>query len=105
MQQYGRLVEFWSAVSAGVLVLVLVAALYLRILPVWGSLLLAIGGYIAIEAASRRRLVQLTLRVTLLLAGIGAVVLAIAFLPLLIVGSIATIALLAIVDNVRELRS
>lgn len=103
-QQYGRLVEFWSAVSAGVLVLVLVVALYLRILPVWGSLLLAIGGYIAIEAASRRRLVQLILRVTLVLAGIGAIVLAIAFLPLLIVGSIAAIALLAIIDNVRELR-
>jgi hypothetical protein len=105
VQQYGRLVEFWSAVSAGVLVIVLVAALYTKVLPVWGSLLLAIGGYIAIEAASRRRLVQLALRITLLLAGIGAIVLAIEFLPLLIVGSIATIALLAIIDNVRELRS
>jgi hypothetical protein len=49
--------------------------------------------------------VQLALRVTLLLAGIGAIVLAVEFLPLLIVGSIAAIALLAIIDNVRELRS
>ena len=105
VQQYGRLVEFWSAVSAGVLVIVLVAALYTKVLPVWGSLLLAIGGYIAIEAASRRRLVQLFLRITLVLAVIGAIVLAIEFLPLLIVGAIGAIALLAIIDNVRELRS
>lgn len=41
----------------------------------------------------------------LVLAGIGAVILVIAFLPLLIVGAIATLAVVAIVDNVRELRA
>jgi hypothetical protein len=103
-QRYGRLVEFWSAISAGLLVIVLVGILYLGLLPVWAALLLAVGGYIAIEAAFRRRLVQLALRVTLFLALIGALVLAIEFLPLLIVGSIAGIALIAIIDNIRELR-
>ncbi len=104
-QRYGRLVEFWSAISAGLLVIFLVGALYVGVLPVWASLLLAVGGYVAIEAAFRRRLVELALRLTLFFAIVGAVVLAIEFLPLLIVGSIAAVAVLAIVDNIRELRA
>jgi hypothetical protein len=43
--------------------------------------------------------------VTLFLAVISAILLAIEFLPLILVASIAGIALLAIIDNVRELRS
>ena len=104
-QEYGRLVEFWSAISAGILVIVLAVMLYRGLVPIWAALLIAVGGYVAIEAAFRRRLVQLILRLTLLLAIIGAIVLALAYLPLLILGAVAGIALLAIVDNVRELRA
>jgi hypothetical protein len=104
-QEYGRFVELWSAISAGVLLIVLVVTLYLEVVPIWGALLLTVGGYVAIEAAFRRRLVQLSLRLTLLLAIIGAIVLAVAYLPFLIVAAIAGVAILAIVDNVRELRA
>lgn len=104
-QQYGRIVEFWSAVSAGLLLILLVASIYLGWLSIPGSLILALGAYIAIEAAFRRRLVRLALQVVLVLAGIGAVILVVAYLPLLIVGAIATLAVVAIVDNVRELRA
>jgi hypothetical protein len=103
-QQYGRLVEFWSAISAGVLVIALGVMLYRGVVPIWAALLLAVGGYFAIEAAFRRRLVQLVLRLTLLFAIAGAIVLAIAYLPLIILGAVAGVAILAIVDNVRELR-
>ena len=65
---------------------------------------MTIGGYFAIEAEFRRRLVQFVLRLTLLFAIAGAIVLAVAYLPLLIVAAVAGVALLAIVDNVRELR-
>jgi hypothetical protein len=104
-ERYGRLVEFWSAISAGLLLIVLVGILYVGLLPIWAAVFLAISGYVAIEAAFRRRLVQLALRVTLFLAVISAILLAIEFLPLILVASIAGIALLAIIDNVRELRS
>jgi hypothetical protein len=104
-QRYGRFVEFWSAISAGVLVIMLAVTLYLGVVPVWAALLFTIGGYLALEAAFRRRLVELLLRLTLLLAILGAIVLAVAYLPLLIVAAVAGVALLAIVDNVRELRS
>jgi hypothetical protein len=99
------LVEFWSAVSAGVLLIALVVTMYLAIIPVWAAILLAVGGYLALEAAFRRRLVQFGLRLTLALAGISAVVLAITYLPLIVVAAVAGIALLAIIDNVRELRA
>jgi hypothetical protein len=105
VQQYGRLVEFWSAISAGILLIVLAVTLYLEIVPIWAAVLLTLGGYVAIEAAFRRRLVQLLLRLTQLFAIIGAIVLAVAYLPLLIVAAIAGVAILAIVDNVRELRA
>jgi hypothetical protein len=104
-QSYGRLVEFWSAISAGVLVIVLVVTLYSAWLPIWGALLLAIGGYVAIEAAFRRRLIDLGLRVTLFLAIVGAIVLALTHVSILVVVALGGIAILAIVDNVRELRA
>jgi hypothetical protein len=104
-QRYGRIVEFWSAVSAGFLLILLVASIYLGWLSIAGSLILAVGAYVAIEAAFRRRLVELGLRVTLVLAAVAAVVLVITFLPLIIVGSVAALAVIAIVDNVRELRA
>jgi hypothetical protein len=104
-QQYGRYVELWSAISAGVLLIALVVTLYLEVVPIWAALLLTLGGYVAIEAAFRRRLIQLVLRITLLLAIIGAIVLALAYLPLLVVAAIAGVAILAILDNVRELRA
>jgi hypothetical protein len=98
-------VEFWSAISAGVLLIVLVGSLWLELLPLWAAPIVAIGGYLAIEAAFRRRLIDLWLRITLFLALIGAIVVVIAWLPVLLVMGVAGIALLAIVDNVRELRS
>ena len=99
----------WSSgppVSAGVLLIVLVVTLYLEVVPIWAALLLTLGGYVAIEAAFRRRLVAARPAPDAqLFAIIGAIVLAVAYLPLLIVAAIAGVAILAIIDNVRELRA
>jgi hypothetical protein len=103
--RYGRFVEFWSAISAGLLVIVVAGMLYVGFLPIWATLLFALGGYIAIEAAFRRRLIPLALTATLVLAVVGAVVLVLSYLPLVIVAAVAGVALLAIVDNIRELRA
>jgi hypothetical protein len=104
-QRYGRAVEFWSAISAGLLVIVLVGTYSLHIVPLWAALLLAVGGYIAVEAAFRRRLVQLLLRLTVFLAIVAAIVLAVEYIWLILIIAIGGIAVLAIVDNIRELRS
>jgi hypothetical protein len=104
-QRYGRLVELWSAISAGVLLIVLVAVLAAEIIPVWAALLIAVGGYVGIEAAIRGRLVQLALTLTLTLAVLGAIILVVNYLPLIIVAGVAVVAILAMIDNVRELRT
>jgi hypothetical protein len=103
--RYGRFVEFWSAISAGLLVIVVAGMLYVGFLPIWATLLFALGGYIAIEAAFRRRLIPLALTATLVLAVVGAIVLVLSYLPLVIVAAVAGVALLAIIDNIRELRA
>ena len=103
--RYSRIVEFWSAVSAGALLIFIVSALYLGLLGPIATVILAVAGYIAIEAAIRRRLIDTLLRVTLVLALVGAIVLAIQYLPLILVAGIAGVALVAIVDNLRELRA
>jgi hypothetical protein len=102
--RYGRIVEFWSAVSAGLLVIVVAGMLFAGILPIWATLLVAIVGYVVIEAAFRRRLTALALTATLILATVGAIVLILTHLALVIVAAVGLVALLAIVDNIRELR-
>ena len=102
--RYGRIVEFWSAVSVGLLLLVIVALLSLDLVPLWAALAIAFAGYIVLEAAFRRRLTLLTLRVELTLAIIGAIVLAWELKFWIIIAAVAALALVILSDNVRELR-
>ena len=98
------LVELWSAVGFGLLLLAVIGLLVFTDVPVWASLLLSIGIYVVVEAAFRRRLVPLLLRVTLVLAFIGALILAWEFAGPLLIAAVLGLAVLTITDNVRELR-
>ena len=102
--QYGRIVEFWSALSVGLLLLAIVALVSLRLVPLWAALAIALAGYTVLEAAFRRRLTLLTLRVELALAMVGAAILIWEGLFLIIVAAVAGLALVVVLDNVRELR-
>jgi hypothetical protein len=102
--RYGRVVEFWSALSVGLLLLAIVALVSLRLVPLWVALLIAFAGYAFVEAAFRRRLTILMLRIELVLAMIGAVILVWEGLFLIVVASVAALALVVVLDNVRELR-
>jgi hypothetical protein len=102
--QYGRIVEFWSALSVGLLLLAIVALVSLRLAPWWAALGLALAGYAVLEAAFRRRLTLLTLRVELVLAMISAAILVWEGLFLIIIAAVAGLALVVVLDNVRELR-
>ena len=103
--RYGRLVEFWSAISAGALLIFIVATLYLGVLGAGGRrrgrdrrVLGDRGGEpppahpdpAAHDLACWRSWARSCSSIT--------------YLPLIVVAGIAGIALLAIVDNVRELR-
>ena len=102
--RYGVLVELWSAVGFGLLLLAVIGLLVFTDVPVWTALLLSIGIYVVVEAAFRRRLVPLLLRVTLVLAFIGALILAWEFAGPLLIAAVLGLAVLTITDNVRELR-
>jgi hypothetical protein len=91
-------------VSAGLLLLATVLLVYFGILSPIGTVLVVAAAYAFLEAALHRRLTILLLRVTLLLAGIGAVVLAVTYATELLVLALVGLAAIILVDNVRELR-
>jgi hypothetical protein len=101
--RYGRIVEGWAAISASVMLLVLIGLLYTGVVPWWAALVLVVGGYVLIEALFRRRLTNLLLRATVALAIVGAIILAVAFAEEVVIVAIAGIAILTLVENLREL--
>jgi hypothetical protein len=102
--RYGRLVELWSAVSVGLLLIATVLLVYLGILSVLGTIVVVAAAYALIEAATRRRLMNLILRLTLLMAIIGAIILLVTYATQLFVAALMGLAAIILVDNVRELR-
>ncbi len=102
--RYGALIELWSAISVSLLLLATVALVYLGILSVWATVLVVIAAYAFVEAAFRRRLTDLLLRLTLILAAIGAIVLAVTYAVQIVVVALVALAAIILLDNVRELR-
>jgi hypothetical protein len=100
--RYNVLVELWSAVSVGVLLLLIAALVVTKVVTWVGALLLAIGGYVIIEAALRRRLTTMILRVVLVLAIVTAVILVFDFRIELIMAAVAALAVIVVAENVRE---
>ena len=102
--RYGFFVEFWAAISAG-LILLAVAGLYItKLTPAWVALIIALVAYVLLEAAFRRRLTVILLRATLFLAIVAVVVLVIRFAPEVIVAGVVLLAFVVLTDNLRELR-
>jgi hypothetical protein len=102
--RYGRLVEVWSAVSISVLLLAEVAMLLTGIVPWYWALIIGIGGYFVVEAAFRRRLMQVLLRLTVLLAVISLAIVAVTYATYIVIAAIAGLAFVVLADNVREVR-
>jgi hypothetical protein len=95
--------ETWAALSVGVLVIALAGILWFELLPWGGALALLILGYLAIESFAQRRFELLLLRVTVALAMVSAVLLASAWAREIVLGGLAALGLLILLDNVREL--
>jgi hypothetical protein len=96
--------EFWAALSSGLLFLML--ALSFVITP--GNWLLRVIGilaiFIVIESALRGKLARLLLNITLFLATISLAVLIIKFLPLVVLVILLLLARLLIIGNWSEFR-
>jgi len=104
-RRHGRIFEAWSAISVSIMLIVLVALLYTAVIPWWAALTVTLGGYVFLEAVLRRQLVDLILRLTVALAIVGAVYLCLTHSLELVILAILGIALLTLIDNVRELRA
>jgi hypothetical protein len=102
--RYGRLVELWSAVSVALLLAATVILVYFGILSPIGTVVVVAAAYVFVEAALQRRLLNLMLRLTVLLAVIGAIVLGLTYATELLVVALIALAVVILVDNVRELR-
>ena len=101
---HGRIVELWSAMSIGVVLLATVIPFYLGLVPWWGALLIGVGGYLVIESVLRRRVQILLVRLTLVLAVISAVALVYHYAGFIIVLAVVGLAVQIFADNIRELR-
>ena len=78
--------------------------IYLGILSVWVAILVVIAAYAFVEAAFQRRLTTMLLRLTLILAVVGAVVLAVTYAVEAVVLLLIGLAAIILLDNVQELR-
>ena len=94
--------EIWSAISISLILITIVGLLYFHIVPWWAAFLIGVGGYVLLESAFRRRLTLLVLRTSLILAVIGAVLLALIYAELVVVAAIVALALIVFADNIRE---
>ena len=104
VRRYGILVEVWSAVGVGLLLLAVVGIAFFTELGAAAALAVSLGVYVVLESAFRRRLVRLLLRATLGLAVVAAAILVWEFAVQLLIAAVVAVAVLTLADNVRELR-
>jgi hypothetical protein len=95
--------ETWAALSVGVLVLALAFILWFHILPVGPTVALLVIGYLSIESFAQRRVETLLLRVTVGLAMVSAVLLAMFYARELLLLGLGALGLFILIDNAREL--
>ena len=103
-QQQGRLMEYWGALSASLLLLTFTGLMAWDFSRWWIWVLLTAGIYVFVEAILHRRLSGLLPKVTVVLAAVTAILLVIDFWWLVLILIVAGIVITMIAENVRELR-
>ena len=72
--------EAWAAVSVGLLIAVLAIVVWFRILPPGLAIVVLVGSYLAIESFFDRNVMELVLKITVVLAMISVLILAVTYL-------------------------
>lgn len=100
-----RILDFWSAIGVGLAIFLIGFVLF--VVPAWiiPALLIVVVGYVAIETIIRRRVLETLLDVTLILAAISLVVIAVQNYVVVIAFAILAVGIVILRDNLRELRS
>ena len=96
--------EAWAALSVGLLIAALAVIVWFRILPAPLAILVLLGSYLAIESFFDRNVVELVLKITVVLAILSALILAVAYLRELFLVGLLALGILLILDNLGEIR-
>ena len=96
--------EAWAALSVGLLIAALAVIVWFRILPPPVAIVVLFGSYLAIESFFDRNIVELVLKITVVLAILSALILAMAYLRELFLAGLLGLGLILIADNLGEIR-
>jgi hypothetical protein len=96
--------EAWAALSVGLLIAALAVIVWFRILPAPTAIVVLLGSYLAIESFFDRNIGELVLKVTVVLAIISTLILAVTYVRELFLIGLLALGVLLIADNVGELR-
>ncbi len=96
--------EAWAALSVGLLIAALAVIVWFRILPAPAAIVVLLGSYLAIESFFDRNIGELILKVTVVLALISSLILAVTYIRELFLAGLLALGILLIADNVGELR-
>ena len=96
--------ETWAALSVGLLIAALALIVWFRILPPFLAIVVLVGAYLAIEAFFSRRVQGMVLRISMALAIVTAIVLAVVFIRELVLAGLLALGILLISDNIAEIR-
>ncbi len=96
--------EAWAALSVGLLIAALAVIVWFRILPPPVAIIVLFGSYLAIESFFDRNVIELVLKITVLLAIVSSLILAVTYLRELFLLALLGLGILLIVDNIGEIR-
>jgi hypothetical protein len=96
--------EAWAALSVGLLIAALAVIVWFKILPAPLAIVVLFGSYLAIESFFDRNIVELVLKITVVLAILSMLILAVAYLRELFLIALLGLGVLLIADNVGEIR-
>jgi hypothetical protein len=96
--------EAWAALSVGLLIAALAIIVWFRILPPGLAIVVLIGSYLAVESFFDRNILELVLKITVVLAMISALILAITYLRELFLLGLLGLGIILVLDSLGEVR-
>ncbi len=96
--------EAWAAVSVGLLIVALAIVVWFRILPPPLAIVVLLGSYLAIESFFDRNVMELVLKITVILAMLSALVLAVEYLRELLLVGLLGLGIILVFDSLGEVR-
>ena len=90
--------------SVGLLIVVLAIVVWFRILPPGLAIVVLFASYLAIESFFDRNILELVLRITVILAMVSALILAVAYLREVFLAALFGLGIILVFDSLGEVR-